>query len=108
MKSKLKPSREYLQEYRERIGENIRESREKMGYSQDELAEIMEVNRSTISKIENGKFAISIDYIVKFGWYLDFDVAFIDKEKQLKHSLDAKRKTTSNTLNYLQVAEECL
>jgi plasmid maintenance system antidote protein VapI len=39
----------------------------------------MEVNRSTISKIENGKFAISIDYIVRFGWYLGFDIALIEK-----------------------------
>jgi len=34
----------------------------------------MEINRSTISKIENGKFAISIDYLVRFAWYLDFDI----------------------------------
>lgn len=74
--SKLKP--EYLQKYRQRIGDSIREHREKRGYSQDELAEIMEVNRSTISKIENGKFAISIDYIVRFGWYLGFDIALIE------------------------------
>ena len=75
--SKLKP--EYLQNYRQRIGDSIRDHREKRGYSQDELAEIMEVNRSTISKIENGKFAISIDYIVRFGWYLGFDIALIEK-----------------------------
>ena len=83
---KTKPNPEYLQEYRQRIGENIRESREKRGYSQDELAEIMEVNRSTISKIENGKFSISIDYIVKFGWYLDFDIILLSRNKQAKQN----------------------
>ncbi len=86
MKIKTKPKPEYLQDYRQRIGESIRENREKSGYSQDEIAEIMEVTRSTISKIENGKFAISIDYIVKFGWYLDFDIAFIEKNKTVKHN----------------------
>ena len=83
---KTKPNPEYLQEYRQRIGESIRESREKRGYSQDELAEIMEVNRSTISKIENGKFSISIDYIVKFGWYLDFDIVLLSRNKQTKQN----------------------
>jgi len=83
---KTKPNPEYLKEYRQRIGESIRESREKRGYSQDELAEIMEVNRSTISKIENGKFSISIDYIVKFGWYLDFDIVLLSRNKQAKQN----------------------
>lgn len=83
---KNKPNPEYLQDYRQRIGESIRENREKKGYSQDELSEIMKINRSTISKIENGKFAISIDYIVRFGWYLDFDIVLIEKSEASKHS----------------------
>ena len=71
----------HIQNYRENIGMKIRSLREKKGYSQDELAEIMEVHRSTISKIETGKFAISIDYLVKFAWYLDFDIALAEKDK---------------------------
>ena len=63
----------FIMEYRLKIGEAIKEVREQRGYSQEELAEIMSISRSTISKIENGKFAISIDYLAKFGWYLKFD-----------------------------------
>ena len=81
---KTKPDPEYLQDYRQRIGESIRENREKKGYSQDELAEIMEITTSTISKIENGKFAVSIDYIVKLSWYLDFDIALLERNRQAK------------------------
>jgi transcriptional regulator with XRE-family HTH domain len=66
------------------MGQNIREIREKRGYSQDELAEIMEVNRSTISKIENGKFSFSIDYLSKFSFFLDFDLTLIDTVKNKK------------------------
>lgn len=83
---KAKPDKNYLQDYRQMIGERIRDSREKKGYSQDELAEIMEVNRSTISKIENGRFSISIDYIVKFGWFLDFDIVILSNDKQTKQN----------------------
>ena len=49
-------------EYRLKLGEAIKEIREKRGYSQDQLAEKMNINRSTISKIENGKFEITVDY----------------------------------------------
>jgi transcriptional regulator with XRE-family HTH domain len=73
MSKKSKPTDQYIQEYRESIGMSIRSFREKKGYSQDELAEIMEVHRSTISKVETGKFSITVDYLVRFGWYLDFE-----------------------------------
>jgi len=69
----------YLHDCRLKMGETIRKIREKRGYSQEQLAEIMQISRTTISKIENGKFAISIDYLVKFGWYLNFDIDFVDK-----------------------------
>jgi plasmid maintenance system antidote protein VapI len=61
MNKKSRPSEQYIQENRE-------------------LAEIMEVNRSTISKVETGKFAITIDYLVKFAWYLDFNISVLEKQ----------------------------
>lgn len=69
----------YLHDCRLKMGQNIREIREKRGYSQEQLAEIMQISRTTISKIENGKFSISIDYLGKFGWYLNFNIDFVDK-----------------------------
>lgn len=80
-KNKAKPKPDYFQQHREKIGDSIRVFREEKELSQDDLAEIMEVNRSTISKIENGKFAITIDYIMKFGWHLDFDFVLVKKNK---------------------------
>lgn len=82
MNKKSKPSENYIQENREVIGRQIRAFREKKEYSQDELAEIMEVNRSTISKVETGKFAITIDYLVKFAWYLDFNISVLEKQSK--------------------------
>lgn len=65
---------------RESIGKKIREFRENKGYSQDYLAELMKVDRSTISKIENGRFAISIDYLAKFSQHLDFNISLIENK----------------------------
>ena len=79
MSKRARPTEQYIQEHREAIGKEIRAFREKKGFSQDELAEIMEVHRSTISKVETGKFAITVDYLVKFAWYLDFDISVIEK-----------------------------
>lgn len=79
MDKKSRPSYEYIQENREIIGNQLRTFRKRKGFSQNELAEIMKVNRSTISKIETGKFAITIDYLVKFSWYLDFQFSVTSK-----------------------------
>ena len=92
-KIKAKPKEEYLQEQRQKIGDSIRVFREDKKYSQDDLAEIMDVNRSTISKIENGKFAITIDYIVKFGLHLDFD--FVLKKTDGKNSETTKKNSNA-------------
>jgi DNA-binding XRE family transcriptional regulator len=65
---------DYLLSCRVKMGESIREIREKKGYNQEQLAEIMKVSRTTISKIENGKFNCSMDYLSKFSWFLGFEI----------------------------------
>lgn len=80
MNKESRPTEQYIQENREVIGKQIRKFREKRGFSQDELAEIMEVNHSTISKVETGKFAITIDYLAKFAWHLDFNISILEKQ----------------------------
>ena len=73
----------YQSNYRLKMGETIREIREKKGYNQKQLASVMKISRSTISKIENGKFNCSLDYLSKFSWFLDFDINIsIGKKKQ--------------------------
>lgn len=64
----------YVHDCRIKMGESIREIREKKGYNQEQLAEIMHVSRTTISKIENGKFNCSMDYLSKFAYHLGFDL----------------------------------
>lgn len=70
----------HLLDCRLKMGESIRKIREKKGYNQEQLADIMKVSRTTISKIENGKFNCSMDYLSKFSWFLDFDFSIIDKK----------------------------
>lgn len=64
----------YYEDHRVRLGSKIREFREKKGYSQEKLADVMKVSRTTISKIESGKYNLSLDYLSKFSWFLGFDL----------------------------------
>lgn len=82
MNSSENIDQEFIRENRIKIGKALREIREKKGYSQDHLSEIMEVDRSTISKIENGKFNCSIDYLSKFSWFLKFDLSLSESERE--------------------------
>jgi transcriptional regulator with XRE-family HTH domain len=79
MKKELAVMEEQIKDYRLKLGDKIRTVREKRGYSQEQLAEKMDVNRSTISKIENGKFGISVDYLVRFSIYMDFEFKVIER-----------------------------
>ena len=69
---------EFIITSRSDIGKEIHNYRSKKGYSQEQLADLMDISRTTISKIENGKFAISVDYLAKFAWHLDFDVRLLE------------------------------
>ena len=72
---------EFVKSNRYIIGGEIRKYRDKKGFSQNHLATLMGISRATISKIENGKFAFSIDYLAKFAWHLDFDITIFEKEQ---------------------------
>jgi DNA-binding XRE family transcriptional regulator len=62
-----------------KIGEYIKTFRKQKGFSQFDLAIRMNVSRTTISKIENGKFAITVDYLEKLSKFLDFDLKLIPR-----------------------------
>ena len=79
MKKELSVTEEQIKDYRLKLGDKLKTVREKRGYSQEQLAEKMEINRSTISKIENGKFGITVDYLVRFSIFLDYEFKVIEK-----------------------------
>ena len=43
------------------IGEKIRKERRALGYTQQKLSELIRINKTTISEIENGRFTGSFD-----------------------------------------------
>ena len=79
MNAELTASENQIKDYRLKLGDKIRIVREQRGYSQEQLAELMNINRSTISKIENGKFSITVDYLVRFSIFLDYEFKVVEK-----------------------------
>lgn len=53
-------------ESRLRIGIQLLNKRESLGWSQEILAEKLGISQSTVTKVENGKWSFSIDYLQKF------------------------------------------
>jgi transcriptional regulator with XRE-family HTH domain len=79
MESENTVTENLVKEFRLKLGDKIRLVREQRGYSQEKLAEMMGVNRSTISKIENGRFSITVDYLVRFSISLDYEFKVVEK-----------------------------
>jgi transcriptional regulator with XRE-family HTH domain len=79
MPTDLTTSESQIKDYRLKLGDKIRQVREERGYSQGRLADMMDINRSTISKIENGKFSITVDYLVRFSIFLDYEFKVIER-----------------------------
>lgn len=53
-------------EARKKIGLQLLERREKLGLTQEDLAKILEINQTTVAKVERGRWSFSIDYLEKF------------------------------------------
>lgn len=68
-----------IKDYRLKLGDKIKLVREERGYSQEQLAVLMDINRTTISKIENGKFSITVDSLARFSIHLDYEFKVIEK-----------------------------
>lgn len=56
------------------IGKNIRQAREKKGYNQEELAQLLFVTRQTVSNYETGRSRPDVETLVKLSQLLDVEV----------------------------------
>ena len=67
---------------RKKIGIQIRAKRESLGMTQKQLADLLGCsNESTISKIENGKFSVSLDNLEKLLDKIDSTLIVVDNDK---------------------------
>jgi DNA-binding XRE family transcriptional regulator len=62
---------------RERIGQRIRELREKQGLTQEQLAKRTDLLKQNISRIEQGRYSTGQDILSRIAWALGCDLDFI-------------------------------
>ncbi len=77
---KLNISEEELLAHRKHICDKLKERREALGWSQDELAEKVGTTRSTVSKIETGEWNFGFAFITAFCKFLDMELVLKEKE----------------------------
>lgn len=65
-------------EERKRIGERIAEIRAIKRMTQQEVADIAELNRSNISRIESGMYNVTLDTLAKIASALGKRIDFVD------------------------------
>lgn len=77
-----------------RSGERVRQLRIQHGYTQDELAAAMNINRSFLSRIESGKKGCSVDLFVQFSEFfqISLDFLILGKETDAAQETECKEQ----------------
>ena len=79
---------------RVRLGYKIRTLREAKGFSQDDLACRVGINRSYLSGIENGKRNLTIDILTRLADVLEISLS------ELLKDVDVSPRPISNKINH--------
>lgn len=88
-------------------GERIRKLRIQSGYTQEKLAELLNIDRSLLSHIEAGKRGCSVDLLLQLSDFFDvsLDMLVLGKEKTLSNK-NERRLLKSNLTKLIEHLEE--
>lgn len=64
---------------RERIGKRIKEIRLQKGITQEELAEMVGIQRASLSRIEAGRFSVGLDILSKIAGVLNCRIDIVNE-----------------------------
>ncbi len=74
------------------FGKRIRELREKNNLTQEKLAEILDLDYQTISRIETGYYFTSYENLEKFAKAFNVEIKALFETKHLEEELDFEKE----------------
>ena len=74
------------------FGKRIRELREKNNLTQEKLAEILELDYQTISRIETGYYFTSYENLEKFAKAFNVEIKALFETKHIEEELDFEKE----------------
>ncbi|MFI3300119.1 MAG: helix-turn-helix transcriptional regulator [Candidatus Gastranaerophilales bacterium] len=101
-------------ELKKQIGEKIKQIRKNKGFTQEQLAEMIEIEVPNLSNLERGKFAPSIDTLQKLSkalnahtweFYYFNDISNETMSKEINDIFDKKPKLIKIIYNFLKIIE---
>lgn len=87
------------------LGNRVREERKRQGLSQESLAELVGVSTNTVSRIEGGQTAMSVDVFRKIVQELGIDANELLGIKQMRKENDGSWWALSHDMKKLEKRE---
>ncbi len=86
----------------EKCGERIRQLRKQNGYTQEELAEELSIDRSVLSRIEVGKYASSIDFLAQVSIFFGVSLDYLVFGKAQGRNTSQLKESVTGLIRYLE------
>ena len=89
-------------------GDRIRQLRREGGYTQENLAEKLNVDRSILSRVEAGKYACSVDFLAQISCFFNVSLDYLVFGKIQDRDMVQLKKSLSEIIQHLERFNEQL
>ena len=90
----------------EKCGERIRRIRKQNGYTQEGLAEALNMDRSVLSRIEVGKYACTIDLLAQLSVFFDVSLDYLVFGKPQERDIVRLKEYVTDLIQYLELFKQ--
>ena len=88
------------------LHEKIKALRKKKGVSQQELAQVIGVHLTHVSRLENGHYMPSLDVLIKLTKYFDVSADYLINNEEENYEVEIKDKTIEERIRLIDKMDE--
>lgn len=89
-------------------GKRIRQLRKQNGFTQEEFAGRLNMDRSVLSRIESGKYACTIDFLVQVSSFFDVSMDYLVFGKEYGNKAVQLKASLTKLIQYLEHFKESI